>query len=194
MNHPATRLGMGLDDFVQAHEAQPFELIGDERLTKMPTVVGHSETIRRLFLTLYPYVSSRGLGEIYQETTFILIDADDPQWVRGSRTPDVMFYRSERIATYRAAVPGWRDRPYALVPDLVIEVVSPTDSYTRLDEKVDLYLADGVQVTLVVDPQRRKVTLDVAEGGHRKLSGDAELDLSAVIDGLKLTLAELFGA
>jgi Uma2 family endonuclease len=183
---------MQLDEFIREQADQPFELINGERIAKMPQVFGHSYVIRLLVRILDAFTQKHQLGEVFQETTFILPDRYDSNWVEGSRIPDVMFYSADRLADYLAATPEWRERPIPLVPDLVIEVVSPNDSYTKLDEKVDAYLADGVRLVLVVDPQRRKITLDAPDGMHYKLAGDATLDLSAVIAGLTLPLAEIF--
>ncbi len=192
MTTPTIRVGMPLDEFIREQAAQPFELINGARIPRMPNVFGHSHMIRLLFVKLYFFVAQQQVGEVFQETTFILPERYDPNWVEGSRIPDLMFYGTDRIADDIAAAPDWRERPIPLVPDLVIEVVSPTDSYTKIDEKVDAYLADGVQLVLVVDPQRYKITMDAPDGTHRKLSGDAVLDLTPVIAGLKLRLSELF--
>ncbi|MEO8397222.1 MAG: Uma2 family endonuclease, partial [Chloroflexota bacterium] len=127
------------------------------------------------------------------ESTYVLPDRYDSNWVTGSRIPDLMFVSAERWSAYLAANPDWRDKPYLLVPDLVIEVISPTDVFSKVDEKVDAYLADGVCLILVIDPQRRKVIVyspDAEQPLH--LSGDAQLDLSDVIPDLKIALPSLF--
>ena len=41
-------------------------------------------------------------------------------------------------------------------PLLCIEVLSPTDSMTEMQDKIDDYLAMGVQAVWVVNPKRRK--------------------------------------
>src|SRR5690606_2584147 len=80
-------------------------------------------------------------------------------WVTGSRIPDVMFYVGDRLAKYKAETPDYRERPLSIVPDLVIEVVSPNDKVIELDAKIDLYLSDGVRLIWVFNPQSRKVTV-----------------------------------
>jgi Uma2 family endonuclease len=188
-----TKIGMPLEEFVRLNDEQPFELINGERRPKLPTVFGHSEIIRMLFLALYMYVTSRQLGEVYSETTFVLPDTIVRNWVEGSRTPDVMFYAGTRVAVYKTEHPDYRANPLALVPDFVIEVISPTDKYSEVDEKVDAYLADGVRLIWVIDPQRRKATIhtpDAEQPTH--LSGEVMLDASEVIAGFQIGLATLF--
>lgn len=184
--------GMALDEFLRQNDQHPFDLIDGQRIAILPTVALHSVVTQILFLALYRWVTQHKLGEVFQQTTFILPDRDDADWVKGSRTPDLMFYAGSQVADYEATTPDWYQRPYPLVPDLVIEVVSPTDLYSDVERKVAAYLSDGVRLVVVVDPQLQRVTVDLPDGTHHKLAGDAVLDLSAVIDGCALPLAEIF--
>lgn len=188
------KLGMPLDEFIRLSHEQEFELINGERRPKLATVLGHSETVRFLFKRMDTHISSYGAGEVYAETTFVLPDTDVKDWVVGSRIPDLMFFQSDRVAAYKAQHPDYRERPLPLVPDFVIEVVSPTDKVSELDEKIDAYLADGVRLIWVIDPQRRKATVyapDMEQPRH--LVGDAMLDASDVLPGFQVKLSSLFG-
>src|SRR5690349_20641928 len=100
-----TKTGMPLHEFLEAAEAQPFELINGERRPKLPNIFGHSEVIRFLFLLLYQFTQLKGEGEIYSETTFIMPDRTDTNWVIGSRIPDLMFFIGSRIADYKNNTP-----------------------------------------------------------------------------------------
>jgi Uma2 family endonuclease len=188
-----TKVGMPLDEFLEIGNTQPFELINGQRKPKLPTVFGHSEVIRIMFLALYMHVVSRLAGEVFTETTFILPDRSDANWVEGSRIPDVMFYSGNRIATYKTEHADHRSRPLALVPDLVVEVVSPTDKYSDIDEKVDAYLLDGVRLIWVLDPQRRKAAVHAPDQEQPiHLAGDAVLDGGDVLPGFQIALTKLF--
>lgn len=189
-----TKIGMPLDEFMAAMEAQPFELINGERRIKMPNVFGHSKVIRLLFLLLYQFTQLRKEGEVYTETTFIMPDQTDSSWVEGSRIPDLMFFAGNRIAEYESQNPDHNTRPLALVPDLVIEVVSPTDKVSELDEKIDAYLLDGVRLIWVVDPQRRKATVyapDMEQPLHLNVNG--VLDGGDVLPGFRAALVDVVG-
>ena len=188
-----TRIGMPLDEFIEQSNDQPFELIDGERIPKMPTVFGHSDMIRLLFRIMDSFTQTHSLGEVYTETTFILPDADDTNWVEGSRIPDVMFFAGDRVQQYKAAHPDHRTRPLALVPDLVIEVISPTDKVTDLDKKIDAYLLDGVRLIWVLNPQSLKTTVyapDLEQPLHVK--PDGVLDAGEVIPGFRIALSNLF--
>lgn len=188
-----TKIGMPLDEFIRESNDQMFELINGERKPKLPTVAGHNDVIRTLFLALYMHAGTGQLGEVFSEATFILPDAYDANWVAGSRTPDVMFYTGTQIADYKARTPDWRERPYPIVPDFVAEVVSPTDKYSDIDEKVDAYLLDGVRLIWLLDPQRRKTRIHTADAEQTvRLTNDARLDADEVIPGFQIALSKLF--
>jgi Uma2 family endonuclease len=184
------KVGMPLDEFLEQGNDQPFEIINGERIPKLPNVSAHSVLIRFLG-HLLPVESP--IGETFTETTYILPDRYDSNWVTGSRIPDVMFYAAERWVAYIEANPDWAQKPFAIVPDLVIEVISPTDLYTKVNEKVNAYLSDGVRLIVVIDPQPRQVVVyspDIEQPLH--LAGNAILDLSDVIPDLQIDLSNLF--
>ncbi len=189
-----TKIGMPLDEFMEAEAAQPFELINGERRFKLPNIFGHSEVIRFLFLLLYQFTQLKGEGEVYSETTFIMPDRSDSKWVEGSRIPDVMVFNGNRIIDYKSNTSGYRNHPLALVPDLVIEVVSPNDKVSELDEKIDAYLLDGVRLIWIVDPQRRKATVhapDIEQPLHLTVNG--VLDGGDVLPGFAVKLVDVVG-
>jgi len=190
-----TRIGMPLDEFLELSNQQPFELINDERIPKLPNLFGHSEIIRLLFRLLDAYALARQVGDAYNETTFILPDSYDSNWVSGSRIPDLMFYVGDRLAKYKAETPDYRERPLSIVPDLVIEVVSPNDKVIELDTKIDLYLSDGVRLIWVFNPQSRKVTIHAPDLENPIVLkvGDT-LDGGDVLPGFTLDLQKFFGA
>ena len=189
-----TRIGMPLDEFIRLYDEEgPFELINGERKKRVPNVIGHSDTIRALFRALDHHSLSTGIGETYSETTFILPDAYDPDWVGGSHIPDVMFVAAERIASYKSAIPNYKERPLTLVPDFVAEIVSPNDKVSEMDKKIDQYLTDGVRLIWVIDPQRRKAVVyapDLEQPIH--LAGDSVMDGGDVIPGFQIPLSKLF--
>jgi Uma2 family endonuclease len=126
---------------------------------------------------------------VYAETAFVLLY--DANWVRGSRQPDVLFVRAERLEAYRAETPDHADRPLVLVPDLVVEVISANDNYSEVEEKVDRYLGDGVQLVWVVDPRRQVVTVH-GQHTYQKLTVQDALTAGEVIPGFSLPVADIF--
>src|SRR5215472_161768 len=108
-----------MDEFVRLYDKEgPFELIDGERITLSPPNYGHVSAASILRDVLYDYVKPRNLGWVHVEAPFVLTEPDDPNWVKGSRVPDVVFYKADRIEVYRQTHPSWDNQPLALVPDL----------------------------------------------------------------------------
>jgi Uma2 family endonuclease len=101
------------------------------------------------------------------------------------RAPDVAFVRAERVP--QARVPGFP----ALAPDLVAEVVSPSDRAVDVAEKALAWLDAGVHLVWVVDPVNRTVTVH-SPGGTRVLRGGDELSGQDVLPGFALSLEDLW--
>jgi Uma2 family endonuclease len=193
MGDITTRIGMPLDRFIEEMNSEPFEIINREKRAKQPKPFGENTLIRLLFFLLETHTQKRQVGEVYSKTPFILTDEDEPDWVIGSRTPDVMFYARNRMANHEAQTATHQNRPLSLVPDLLIEVILPTDGYSELDEKIDAYLLDGVRLIWVLNPQRRKASVhapDLEQPIH--LKEDGVLDGGDVIPGFKIALSKLF--
>ncbi len=188
------RVGMPLAEFLEANSEQPFELINGERIYQMPTVFQHSYIIKLLLLALHAFITPRNLGVVFNETTFVLPERADPDWVRGSRLPDVLFYAQARFADYVAANPDYMQRPLALVPDFVIEVISPTDRASDIEAKIIAYLQDGVRLLWVVYPDLRLVRVYKPEHSPRDMQGSGALDAGDLIPDWSITLDDLFGA
>jgi Uma2 family endonuclease len=185
---------MTMEEFIRRSDQEgPFEIINGEIVSRMPTVFGHGE-IANLIGTLLNQLAG-DQGKAYVEVTFIYPDDYDANWVRGSRIPDVMFIRTERLDAYKTANPDWRGKPLMLVPDLVVEVVSPTDQYSDVQAKVQRYLADGVRLVWVFDPQTKTVTAysRTQEGYRVRAFNESDtLDGGDVIAGLSINLKEIF--
>lgn len=158
MDTPTIQIGMSLEEYnrLSAQEG-PFEIIDGERIPKMQQVAGHGEVIDIFRDGINGHAIAKKLGRAFSEQTFVL--SYSPGWVTGSRIPDVMYYTAERLNDYKEANSDWKKKPYILVPDLVVEVVSPNDDLGELGEKVDLYLTDGVQLVWVMDFNKETVAI-----------------------------------
>jgi Uma2 family endonuclease len=128
-------------------------------------------------------------GTIYFELAYVL--TYKAKWVKGSREPDVMFYRADRLAAYQAEHPDWESKPFILVPDLVVEIISATDLYTEVEAKVQRYLEDGVQAVWVVNPRLKQVRTR-SQSGERTLTLEDTLNAPDVLPGFAFPIRTLF--
>lgn len=187
------KIGMPLDEYILLSNDRPFEIINGERIPRMPTVAGHNTVTDTLHSAVRSHTDANNLGITRMEATFILPDAYNSDWVEGARIPDVLFIAAARWVAYTGDNPDWREKPYLIVPDFVAEVVSPNDSYSKIDEKVDAYLLDGVRLIWVLDPQRHKAAVHAPDLEHPlQIKKDGVLDAGNVIPGFKISLPKLF--
>lgn len=181
---------MPLAEFVQRYDQDgPFELIDGEFVLKMPSISVHNKTAKQFFLLFLPY-EQQGLGEVFQEATFVL--TDNPEWVRGSRIPDVMFVTNATFDQFEQTVPNADNKPYMLIPEIVVEVVSPTDHYSEINQKVK---RDGVQIVFVTDPQTREIIVH-RQGSDQQTTlyrDEDVLTAEPILPGFAVKLAEVFG-
>ncbi len=186
------RVGMSLDEFIAESHKQRFELIDGKRIPKMPTVFGPSDLINVIYQLFFVYLMKSKRGTVFSETTFILPGNYDENWVKGSRIPDVMVYLGDRIQEYKLQYPDHKLRPLELVPDLAVEVISPTDQYTDVNNKVRAYLQDGVRLVWVIDGQNRNAVVYAAGAEPRHLEEADVLTGGDVLPEFALPLRDLF--
>lgn len=165
-------------------DGQRHELIAGELRTMPPAGEEHGTIAMSVGSMLAGYVREHQLGRVVAaETGFLL--TTNPDTVRAA---DVAFIARERAGA--SPVTGYR--PGA--PDLAIEVVSPTDRYSEVEEKVATWLAHGTRLVLVVDPRRRTVTVHRSPTQVQRLTVADTLDGAEVVPGWTLPVRELFAA
>jgi Uma2 family endonuclease len=105
------------------------------------------------------------------------------------RVPDVSLIRGARVAAMEAFHGSLRG-----APDVAIEVVSPSESATDLERKVDQYLAAGVLAVILIYPDTKHVHVSQPGGNTVRLSTGEALEIPELLPGFKLPIDELFPA
>jgi Uma2 family endonuclease len=143
----------------------------------------HGEIGGEIFWRLGAYVAEHRLGRVYTSDTRFIIRRE-PYSVR---IPDIAFVRTERLPPEEE-----REGFMPIAPDLVVEVVSPTDRFVDIVEKIEGYQQAGVPLIWLVEPRRRAVTVYVADQQPRSVEGADTLDGGDVLPGFELPVAEIF--
>ncbi len=147
--------------------------------------VQESLTAARLVRILTSFVAAHGLGEVVFEMMFLL-DADR----KLQRRPDVAFLSSERWT------PGRRGPSLAawdLLPDLAIEVVSPSDTVNEMMTRIHEYFRYGIPHVWIVHPVFDQIYLYESPESVQILRRGSTLEGSPLFPGLNLPSAEVFG-
>jgi Uma2 family endonuclease len=156
---------------------------------EMMVTFDHGEIQAAIGSALRSFARQHRLGRVVVEAHFrFQAGADGEEVVRG---PDVAFVRRERLPEAARL----RQGSAPVVPDLAVEVVSPSDRAADVERKVRQYLAAGAVRVWVVYPSDRTVTVFRPSGdGHRYNKGDTLFSDEAGfdVDGFVLPLSEVF--
>jgi Uma2 family endonuclease len=181
---------LSLDEFVRLYETEgPFEFIDGEFIPVSPVVAGHGNRARILYNAVDAFTRQHQLGTVYFKLAYVL--TYNTKWVKGSREPDLMFYRADRLAAYQSEHPDWENKPFMLVPDLVVEIISATDLYTEVEAKIQRYLADGVAWVWVLNPRLKQMRVR-SQAEERTLSLEDTLTAPDILPDFALPIRMLF--
>lgn len=160
-----------------------YELVRGE-LRKMPPAGHvHGEYAMLIAVSLATHVDANELGKVYAAETGFKLESD-PDHVRA---PDAAFVRRERAEAARGT-PGFFPGP----PDVALEVISPSDSYTEVEEKVADWLTAGALAVIVVDPRRRTVKVHRSPTDTTLLAASDVLEVDDAIPGWQLPISDIF--
>jgi Uma2 family endonuclease len=133
---------------------------------------------------LVPFVRTHRLGRVMTETLFRIDRATDLR-----RRPDVAFVSNDRWPWNKRAPKG---EPWDMVPDLAIEVVSPSNKANEINTKLQEYFRTGVRQVWVIYPEITQVYLYDSTTQVRILGRNDELDGGPLLPGFRLAVATLF--
>lgn len=142
---------------------------------------GHIAGIFITFLNIH--IRPKRLGRTGGTDVGVKIQRD-PDTVRE---PDVYYVSAERLPL-DVRVQGYLE----VVPELVVEIVSPSDSDADVREKIAMWLELGVSMALEVRPASQTITVHRPGVPALTLTGDDVLDGGDVLPGFSLPLSEIF--
>lgn len=169
--------------FQMPHGNFRYEIVAGELRQMSPTGAMHGIVTARFNAAVFNHVESNDLGFVFgAETGFKL--ASNPDTVRA---PDVAFVSYERMPTDADIT-----KFLPVAPDLVVEVVSPTDTLYEVEEKVAEWLAAGALAVWVANPKRRTVTVHRPHQPPQVLTEADTLEGGEALRGFSYSLAKLF--
>lgn len=171
------------EDLIRKHGARRklYELIEGTLVEKG---MGHKESVLswQLGALFWSFLQQHDLG--YCTTADDLVRLM-PNLVRG---PDVSFV-------------SWKTRPKRMipqeqisteVPDLAVEILSPSNTRKEMQIKLKEYFLGGVKLVWIIDPEKRTAEVYTAPDKVTAIPADGALDGGEVLPGFTLPLATLF--
>ena len=119
---------------------QRYEIIDGELIMPPAPLFGHQWRSKKIFQPMDTYVDEHQLGLVVYAPVDIMINKSPLQ----TRQPDVLYISFERLERYE--LDEMEELPFLdVAPDLVVEIVSPSESLRKVEEKLADYRRIGVQ-------------------------------------------------
>ncbi len=160
------------------------ELIRGVLCETMPAGQEHGEIAALLAAELVVFARARALGRVTTSDAGVWLERD-PDTVRE---PDVAFFSAAKVP------PGVRVTGYSeAVPDLVVEIASPSDSRREVHDKAHMWLGHGVRLVWVVHPETRTIDVYRPDEAVVTLGDQDALDGLDVLPGFTCDVSAVFG-
>ncbi len=143
----------------------------------------HGTIVVNLIVALGNFVKPRKLGSLVASDSGVWLEKD-PDTVRE---PDIAFTSAEKIPL-GTRIPGYSEA----VPDLVVEVKSPSDSHRYVAGRAEMWLSHGVGLIWVVHPETRSIDIYRPSCAVSTITGDDTLGGADVLPGFTCTLTDIF--
>jgi Uma2 family endonuclease len=181
---PSTRLTVADLEQLQgilceAHLDYQLELVDGKIIIRGPSDIVSSEIGAEFGRLLLNWVKPRKLGRVFDSSGgFILPNSN-------VTAPDVSFVTADRLKQSK--------RYFAeLVPDIVVEIKSQSDRLKPLREKIQSFIKSGAKVGILIDPDKRTVTIYTPTAEPVVLRDGDIISIPELLPGWEIAVSELW--
>lgn len=165
-------------------DGKRYELIRGELIAMPSPGIMHGIITDRISGLLRDFVRRRGLGFLCVAEAGIYIE-QMPDTVRAADFSLISYDRIAGPLPERGYAPG-------LIPDLVVEVVSPDYPRELVDSKIQMWRDAGVRLVLVAYIARREIAAHHANGAVQRFGINDTLTGAPVLPGFACAVADIF--
>lgn len=171
------------EEFLKLPESnERYELVAGELIPKVSPQTPHSRCCRRLLRILDDWCEKSGNGEVNPEWA-IALKRSGRDWVP---IPDLAYVSNLRLPQ------AWdQEGPCPVAPELVVEIISPEQTFGEVTEKATNYLVAGVGRVWVVDTTRT-ITVFAADSLPKTFRGEEAIQ-EPLLPELMLTAEQVLG-
>jgi Uma2 family endonuclease len=162
---------------------QRYEIVDGQLIMAPSPTVEHQTILRQLFRLLDRFVTELQLGEVWFAPLDVVIQRDPLR----TRQPDLLFVSRDKVSTLGQII--------EVAPDLVVEILSPSNTRAAVESKLTDYSHLGVLECWLVSPEAHSIeVLALIEGSWRRISlcGLGDQVQSNVLSGLAFPVSEVF--
>ena len=171
------------EDLMKLSTKGRYELIKGVIYEMSPSGERHGFIAWKIGYIIGKYVQENKLGIITAAETGYKLSSE-PDTVRA---PDVAFKSNRKVQEG-----GITDGYSTVMPEIVVEVSSPSDSHGKVIKKVDLWLSSGVRQVWVVDPEEKNVIIYDEMGKHTIFENNDIIQVGEILPGFECKVNEIF--
>jgi Uma2 family endonuclease len=160
-----------------------YELWDGKIIPISPARPKHGAVIARLSYHLGAHIYENKLGELFDGQTGFRLG------IQHCFQPDISFVSGERM---KLILPQGLEGMFQAAPDIAIEVLSPSDSFTRVEKKMQLYLAHGARLGWMIDTKNKTIRVYRPGQPFELLRSSQILSGNSVLSGFRISLAKIF--
>jgi Uma2 family endonuclease len=171
-----------IEDYERLPEGAPYQLIGGELIMSPSPTPFHQGILQNLAFALNGFVEKNTLGKVFVAPLDIQLTEQDVY------QPDILFVRKERVHLIGR-------KKFNIIPDLVIEILSPSNAYYDFVPKKSKYAEHGVAEYWIVDPEAETIEIMVKDGeSYRTESFTRKTGMieSPMLSGFSMKVEEVF--
>jgi Uma2 family endonuclease len=178
---------LSYEDYAAIDDDERYEVLEGELIPLGPApYLRHQRVAGKLFNALATFVEQNGMGEAFIAPVDVVLKADRPATILQ---PDVLYFGPQSLDRLtKANVQG--------PPDLVVEVLSPSNARKDAVRKLNLYQKFGVAEYWIIPDYADRIEvlrLDVhGRDGKPTLYVPGEILETTVIPGFQLDIAKIF--
>ncbi|MCO6479351.1 MAG: Uma2 family endonuclease [Phaeodactylibacter sp.] len=160
-----------------------YELLNGELVKKSAPSALHQRISGRLFSKIRAWIDEKGLGELfYAPIDVFLDDYNAPQ-------PDLVFIKKTRLGIVHL------DNGIVGIPDLVVEILSPTSIKRDRFEKMEIYQRFNPPEYWIVDPANGSIEVYTLKNDKLEIASFAAQEgavQSPALGGLEIEVEKIF--
>ena len=169
-------------DYLKIDDNNRYEIFNGELCMVPAPSTNHQSVSRNLEFLIWNFVKQKGLGNVFDAPIDIVFDDDEVF------QPDIVFIKSENQSIIgKNAIQG--------VPDLIVEIVSPSSTFYDTIEKKDIYRKYGVKEYWIIFPDEKVIeVLSLEKGEYLEFCKSKKEGIvkSKILEGLEINSKDVF--